>query len=280
MDNRIRKEDYLEAFEKIQEKLNSLSSKEQHITAYTKIAKGLEFKINEYYKSNNLPRLSFSVINPTTENRKEDSKAINYPNIRCVAVYDIEGKKNRLSIFIGRLQDFPNGKDSQECLMIAKNKAFNHLCKSFPHLFTDKPDETGKIDISTFFKSYEVVNDLNKKLSVTERVIENYIKDCAEIQREINELRNNNFLPQINLTAIYPDVSIIKDLKHSISYPHLRCMATYNIANTKKRINIYIGKLDEFPEGVNDPKAIQIAREKSFVQLSKLFPLIYANMSS
>jgi hypothetical protein len=280
MDSRISKEDFLEAFKIIDSKFNNLPSIEIHITRFTAEVKTMESKLNTYNKLHNLPRLSFSVITPSDDNRSDESKAINFPHIRCVAVYDIEGKKNRLSIYVGKLEDFPKGKESEGSLKIAKEKAFNHLCKNFPNIFTDSQIETDKIDISKFLESYKEVEKLNKRISSFKKQLEQYTTRSAEYYREINEIRNKYYLPQINLTAVYPDLTVIQDIKHTITYPHLRCMATYNIANTKKRINIYIGKIEEFTDGVNDVNAIAIAREKAFNQLSKLFPQIYANMSS
>jgi hypothetical protein len=282
MDVRIEKEDFLEAFKQVDMKLNNLPSIEFHIKHFSDEIRKNETKLNDYYQKNHLPRLSFSIIKPTIENRDDESKAINYPHIRCVAVYDIEGKKNRLSIYIGRLEDFPEGKECKETVKIAREKAFLHLCKIFPHLFTrnQTANNTSMISIARFFELYKEVDNLNKKNSSYRQELERYTANSAKIHKEINEIKNNNYLPQINLTAIHPDMSVIKDAKHSLAFPHIRCMATYNIANTKKRINIYIGKLDEFPNGVNDLKAISIAREKTFIHLSKLFPQIFLTVSS
>jgi hypothetical protein len=122
---------------------------------------------------------------------------------------------------------------------------------------------------------YQHVDNVNVTIGKYKKELEFKIARKVGTHQQIKVIQNELLLPQINLTSVFPDVSKIQDTNHTISIPHLRCMVTYNIAGTKKRLNIYIGRLEDFPFGVDDEKAITIAREKTFIHLQKHFPSLY-----
>jgi hypothetical protein len=252
-----------------------LSKIERRIEQDTEIVEDIEEYLGDYHKVNDLPTLHLSVITPDTENRKTESKAISYPHIRCVAVYDIQGKKNRLSVFVGRLDEFQEGINSPLVLTISREKVFNHLIKTFPNSYSNDDSDKVKKTKTIFMLHYQHVDNVNVTIGKYKKELELKIARKVGTHQQINVIQNELLLPQINLTSVFPDVSKIQDTNHTISIPHLRCMVTYNIAGTKKRLNIYIGRLEDFPFGVDDEKAITIAREKTFIHLQKNFPSLY-----
>ena len=266
---------FVNGFSRIDSLSMGLSNIERRIEQDTEIVNNIEKELGEYHKVNDLPILHLSVITPDTENRKVDSKAISYPHIRCVAVYDIQGKKNRLSVFVGRLDEFQEGINSPLVLTISREKVFNHLIKTFPNSYSHDDSDQVKKTKPTFISLYQYVDNMNVIIAKHNKELGLKIARKVETHQQINVIKNELLLPQINLTSVYPDVSKIQDTNHTISIPHLRCMVTYNIAGKKKRLNIYIGKLEDFPFGVDDEKAITIAREKTFIHLQKSFPSLF-----
>jgi hypothetical protein len=252
-----------------------LSKIERRIEQDTEIVEDIEEYLGDYHKLNDLPTLHLSVITPDTENRKTESKAISYPHIRCVAVYDIQGKKNRLSVFVGRLDEFQEGINNPLVLTISREKVFNHLIKTFPNSYSNDDSDKVKKTKTIFMLHYQHVDNMNVTIGKYKKELEFKIARKVGTHQQINVIQNELLLPQINLTSVFPDVSKIQDTNHTISIPHLRCMVTYNIAGTKKRLNIYIGRLEDFPFGVDDEKAMIIAREKTFIHLKKNFPSLY-----
>lgn len=275
MGEKIDLNSFVNGFSRIDSLSMGLSNIEKRIEQDTQIVNDIEKKLGEYHKMNDLPILHLSVITPDTENRKVDSKAISYPHVRCVAVYDIQGKKNRLSVFVGRLDEFQEGINSPLVLTISREKVFNHLIKTFPNSYINDDSDKVKKTKATFMLQYQHVDNLNITIAKYKKELELKIGRKVETHQQINVIKNELLLPQINLTSVYPDVSKIQDTNHTISVPHLRCMVTYNIASQKKRLNIYIGRLEDFPFGVDDEKAITIAREKTFIHLQKSFPSLF-----
>jgi len=93
------------------------------------------------------------------------------------------------------------------------------------------------------------------------------------LMSEKNKLYNKiSNLPIIKLYEVYPSLEDGTDKK--IPYPHIRAYATYTLNGKKDRVNIYVGKLEEFPGGIDDNNAIRIAREKVYTYLSKKFPFL------
>ena len=266
---------FLNGFSRIDSISMGLSKIERRIEQDTEIVDDIEEYLGDYQKVNDLPILHLSVITPDTKNRKTDSKAISYPHIRCVAVYDIQGKKNRLSVFVGRLDEFQEGINSPLALTISREKVFNHLIKTFPNSYSNDDSDKVKKTKTIFMLHYQHVDNINVTIGKYKKDLEFKIARKVGTQQQINVIQNELLLPQINLTSVFPDVSKIQDTNHTISIPHLRCMVTYNIAGKKKRLNIYIGRLEDFPFGVDDEKAITIAREKTFIHLQKSFPSLF-----
>jgi len=275
MDEKIGLHSFMNGFSRIDSLLMGLSKIERRIEQDTEIVEDIEEYLGDYHKVNDLPTLHLSVITPDTENRKTESKAISYPHIRCVAVYDIQGKKNRLSVFVGRLDEFQEGINSPLVLTISREKVFNHLIKTFPNSYSNDDSDKVKKTKTIFMLHYQHVDNVNVTIGKYKKELELKIARKVGTHQQINVIQNELLLPQINLTSVFPDVSKIQDTNHTISIPHLRCMVTYNIAGTKKRLNIYIGRLEDFPFGVDDEKAITIAREKTFIHLQKNFPSLY-----
>jgi hypothetical protein len=82
-----------------------------------------------------IPDFQFSEIFPKTEGRDDKSRSIDFPHIKCSAVYNMLGEKKRLSIYIGPLDKFTHGKNDTTCVEIAKNKIFDHYLKKYPMFF-------------------------------------------------------------------------------------------------------------------------------------------------
>jgi len=273
MESKITIQSFINGFSQIDSLSDGLLNLERRIKEETEVVENIESMLDEYHRENNLPRLHLSVITPDTVNRKEDSKAISYPHIRCVAVYHIQGKKNRLSVFVGRLDELQDGINSPMVLTIARDKVFNHLSKTFTNLYSLDELDKSKINKATFLQQYQYVDRMNVTIFKYKSELEWKIAKSVESHQKINAITNEFLLPQINLTTVYPDVSKIHDSTHTITYPHVRCMVSYKVGKTKKRLNIYVGKLEDL--GSDGVKAMMIAREKAFIHLQKTFPSLY-----
>jgi hypothetical protein len=46
-------------------------------------------------------------------------------------------KRHRLGIYIGALSAFPNGKDDEEAMKIAKNKSYSAIRRRHPEVFSE-----------------------------------------------------------------------------------------------------------------------------------------------
>ena len=241
---------------------------EQYMENYTLVLNNKKKYINEFHIKYNLPKLSFAILGK--DPNKTEVAVGQHSFLRCVATYDIAGNKNRLSINIGNTTDYPDWEQNESVLKIVVKKLSSHLLKRFGNIITTDGEN---IDFSYegMLKRYLKVKEHNSQLLRINNQVDNQFSQVVEITEKIKNLKTEYVLPDISISLIQPQLDKIKDKNHSISTPHLRGMATIEIGNIKRRLVIYIGKIEDFPNGVNDPKAMEIARNKLFSHLLKHF---------
>lgn len=124
------------------------------------------------------------------------------------------------------------------------------------------------IDYKTFVLDTE-------RLRLAEDRIDNYQRQIHQLQqfqnalyKEISKLKSNYPLPTISISEVHPRDENVK----GITFPHLRGTCYYDYLGKKERFSVYIGPVSDFEHSTNDPKAFQIAIDKSFMYLKKKFP--------
>jgi hypothetical protein len=274
----ISKYDFIEGYQKIDKLIKNLISPRKELFAIEEAIKKEKSKWLKIPHFQFLPTLSFSVTTPDTEKENRNPRSLSFAQLRCVASFDIDGKKNRLTIIIGRLDDYPDwGINKTQPLVIARTKVYSYLTKNFPQYYSTGDNE--KITFDDFLKSYEELDKINRRIGVFVMRRDNLQDDIVRIQQEISEIEVRFHLPKLHISEVNPDISKIQNPKNTITHPHLRCMATYRMGDITKRLNIYLGRIEDFPNGVNDLKAIDIARDKAFNHLQKNFPSIFLQSS-
>jgi|688.fasta_scaffold133212_3 hypothetical protein len=270
----ISKYDFIEGYQKIDKLTIELNKERVRSLQIQELLENEKRKLLKIPHFQFLPTLSFSVTTPHTENENRNPRSLSFAQLRCVASFDIDGKKNRLTIIIGRLDDYPDWiTNKTQPLVIARTKVFTYLTKNFPNFYSVEDKE--KITSDDFLKSFQELDKINRRIWIYEEMINPHQKMIVRAQQEISEIEVRLHLPKLYISEVHPDISKIQNPKSTITHPHLRCMATYKIGDITKRLNIYLGRIEDFPNGVNDLKAIDIAREKSFNHLQKNFPTIF-----
>jgi len=267
MSEKISKSDFLYQYQSLDNLRLSLLVKEEYVETYTRLMKDKKNSIEEFYNKYNLPKLSFAVL--TKDPNKTEDEVGKHSFLRCVATYNIAGCKNRLSINVGKVTEYPEWEISEDVLKIVVEKLSSHLLKRFGNI--SKEGDNIDFSYTGMLKRYLKVKEWKSQLIRIKSQVDNQFSQVVEKIQEINKLKNDFILPDISISLIQPQLDKIKDKNHSISTPHLRGMATIEIGNVKRRLVIYIGKIEDFPEGVNDPKAMEIARNKLFSHLLKHF---------
>jgi len=97
----------------------------------------LEGMINQYEEkilnNNRIIKFYSNIINPNVS--LSEVKVNNYYVIKgSYQIFDLDGVKHRLSVFVGKKDDFQLGKDDETAKKIAKEKMINLLEKKFPSL--------------------------------------------------------------------------------------------------------------------------------------------------
>ena len=113
---------------------------------------------------------------------------------------------------------------------------------------------------------YENYDTIKNKMNEIDSEI-NFL--MSEKNKLYNKISN---LPKITLYEVYPSLEDGTDKK--VPFPHIRAALSFDHNGKRGRTNIYVGKLEEFPNGENDSNAIRIAREKAYTYLSKNFPFL------
>lgn len=273
----ITKSEFLQGFKEIDILKVSLFGLSRELKAIEEIKHKHTNRLNKIKFYELLPKLSFSVTTPKSDVENRNPRSFLYPQLRCVASYNIDGVRNRLTVVIGRLSEFPNWRESKEPVLIARNKVFVYLSKNFPKYFS--VDDNSKITLDKFLSLYEKVDDISIMQQKIDERCNSIISRIVEKQKEMSEIELRYHLPNLNITIVTPDITKIKNPKNTITHPHLRCTATINFGAVKNRLNIYVGRLDEFKDGLNDARALEIAREKTFVFLQKNYPTIFSEWS-
>jgi hypothetical protein len=266
MSRKISKSDFLLQYQELDNLRLSLSVKEEYVENYALLLNAKKNTIDEYHLKYNLPKLSFAILGKDPNKTEDDSQ---HSYLRCVATYDFAGLKNRLSINVGKVLDFPDWEINEGVLKIVVKKLSSHLLKRFGNI--SKDGENIDFSYEGMLKRYLKVKELKFQLLRIKNQVDNQFSQVVEKTEDIKKLKNEYVLPDISISLIQPQLEKIKDKNHSISTPHLRGMATIEIGNVKRRLVIFIGKIEDFPQGVNDPKAIEIARVKLFSHLLKNF---------
>jgi hypothetical protein len=266
MSRKINKSDFLLQYQELDNLRLSLSVKEEYVENYTLLLNAKKNTIDEFHQKYNLPKLSFAILGKAPNKTEDDSQ---HSYLRCVATYDFAGLKNRLSINVGKVLDFPDWEINEGVLKIVVKKLSSHLLKRFGNI--SKDGENIDFSYEEMLKRYLKVKELKSQLLRIKNQVDNQFSQVVEKTEDIKKLKNEFVLPDISISLIQPQLEKIKDKNHSISTPHLRGMATIEIGNIKRRLVIFIGKIEDFPQGANDPKAIEIARVKLFSHLLKNF---------
>ena len=84
-----------------------------------------------------LPTISISEINPKESTAMATTNSITFPHLRAYVTYQFGMKRHRLGIYIGALSAFPNGKEDEEAMKIAKNKAYSAIRRRHPEVFSE-----------------------------------------------------------------------------------------------------------------------------------------------
>lgn len=134
-DGLISRKQFLEEYKRREKAITTLDFYKKK-TAHQESQRQMKLKkLQELKDEFFIPDFQFSEIFPKTEGRDEKSRSIDFPHIKCSAVYNMLGEKKRLSIYIGPLEKFNNGKNDSTCVEIAKNKIFDHYLKKYPVFF-------------------------------------------------------------------------------------------------------------------------------------------------
>ena len=274
----VSKNDFIDGYQKIDNLMKNLNSQRIELFNIEEVIKKEKMKLRKIPFFQFLPNLSFSVTTPQTARENRNPRSLSYSQLRCVASFDIDGLKNRLTIIIGKIDDYHDWKTNKvQPLIIARTKVYTYLTKNFPNIYC--VDDKEKITFDVFLKSYQEIDIINKRIEASVRFIDQCQDRIVRLQQEISEIEVRLHLPKLHISEVNPDISKIQNPKNTITHPHLRCMATYRLGDITKRLNIYLGKIEDFENGVNDPKAIDIAREKAFNHLQKNFPSIFSQSS-
>ena len=120
-----------------------------------------------------------------------------------------------------------------------------------------------------FIKKIEALEILQQHIDRCQNTIDTEINKQNQYKITYDEIVRKHSLPAITISEIAQSKTVDA---------HLRASASYEFGNKRVRFNIYIGKHSEYPLGKNDPKALQIVREKAFEYLRKKHPTLFIDM--
>ncbi len=110
---------------------------------------------------------------------------------------------------------------------------------------------------------------------------ENEIKIIQQKMNEVYQIQKlyiiNYHIPQLYINEVHPKKTSNQSKSASIDYPHLRAVGRYDYLGKIQRFSIFIGRLEDFEGGKNNPKAIDIAKKKSVKYLKKKHPELFVN---
>ena len=219
-----------------------------------------------------LPEFHFSEVHPNVVSDNKNTSKV--PFIKCLASFQIGSEKRRLSIFIGPLSDFKQGKNDLNCVEIAKHKFFEFLLKNYGYMFSRNTSD-GKISLESFLEQIKEKEKINKSLEKWRELNLKNDYEHALIKSEVESFKLSNFIPEFQFSEIRPKVEGRSENSRSITFPHIKCVAIYHMGNSKKRLSIFIGPLEKFPDGKNDELCIHIAKEKLFEHYVKKYPDVF-----
>jgi hypothetical protein len=133
--DKITLEEFLKQFNMRKKHDEAIKELESMMTQHKMAQEQFAIKIRKIEVEYYLPNIAITEIYPKAETKKTENKSVKYPHLRAVAAYEVAGKKKRFNIFLGPLDQFPDGKDDEKALELAKHKAFNYLKKHHPNLF-------------------------------------------------------------------------------------------------------------------------------------------------
>jgi len=125
-------------------------------------------------------------------------------------------------------------------------------------------NESTKEEWLSRYDNYDTIKNRMKEIDVA---LNHLMSEKNKLYKQVSNL------PKISLFEINPPPDVDRSEK-SLSFPHIRATLSFDQNGKRGRANIYVGKLEEFPNGINDSKAIRIAREKAYNYLSKNFPFL------
>jgi len=268
-----------------EEFLNSFDEAEKKKAAADKlVSDGLysdlkKFEKQEYDKLSQfggyLPSFTFSEIHPKLEGNDVNPRSISFPHIKGVASFQVNGISKRLNIFIGRLEEFKEGKLDKRVVEIAKDKVFDFLLKNHSDLFASE-DKDGFITKKKFLEEYERREKIKTNLNFYKKNTKDKESKRQKVIDDLRVLKSENFIPDFQFSEIFPKTEGRDEKSRSIDFPHIKCVATYDMLGEKKRLSIYIGPLEKFTNGKNDTTCVEIAKNKIFDHYIKKYPMFFA----
>ena len=143
----------------------------------------------------------------------------------------------------------------------------SHLVEIIKKIISEQEDG---VEITSNDDSQKIVNkvkDLKEKLNQKERVLEDELKRIRPLRQEISELSS-----QIKFYEKYyiPKIFLMPILNKQTGTEYLKAVVRYYVDGIEKQqaTTVHVGKLSDFPMGINDPKAKKIAFDKAWKFIS------------
>jgi hypothetical protein len=133
-----------------------------------------------------------------------------------------------------------------------------------------------KITKESFLLGFKKLEELQNKLNSNNRFILSFKSDLRILKEEFEKVRTTNNLPVFSISIVNPKIEA-DGKKRPARYndPHIRCMANIKIGAINKRLAIFIGNLEDFPNWSENVEVIKIAKKKVFSHLVGLLPDIF-----
>ena len=127
------------------------------------------------------------------------------------------------------------------------------------------------IEITSNNDSQKIINkvkDLRDKLNDKEGVLEDELKRIRPLRQEISDLKS-----EIEYYEKYyiPRIFLMPITNKQLGVDYMKAVVRYYVKGIEKQqaTTIHVGKVSDFPMGVNDPRAKEIALKKAMDFVSR-----------